>query len=415
MNRLVFVEPGLAAEAGHPQAHARALAAECSRRGWVFEFLTNAGVGETFLGDLPATAAFRVNVYAQPRFRHPLFVLEAWRSWSRRYHMDFATAGDALCLSGKDILILNSVRIAVLDGYARWLASRPVDARPATVIMLRMAVEDGLPGAALPAASRWLYRRILGKLQALLALRLRLGADTRLIAEDFERLTGLPVADIPFPVEIPAPLPPRESSASTHLVFPTSGRGRGFHLLPDALAPALARYPGLAATVRVPYQKRKFNAPYIARLAGMAPRVRLIEGDLGEPEFYQLLSDADAVLLPYDPGVFAKRSSQILVQSAALGRPVIVTRGSFLDYECRTTGIVGVTAEALTAEALADAIQRFVEDRERLVAAAWAACPEQRRRHTAAAFMDRLIEFAERGKAPAGGTGTAHGVVNSSG
>jgi hypothetical protein len=109
--------------------------------------------------------------------------------------------------------------------------------------------------------------------------------------------------------------------------------------------------------------------------------------------------------------VFAKRSSQILAQSAALGRPVIAVAGSFLARECQATGIVGVVAEAFTAEALAAAIEHFVADRERLIAAAWAACPAQRQRHTAAAFIDRLVEFAASCEAPSAAASEADRLV----
>ncbi|MCA0341571.1 MAG: glycosyltransferase, partial [Proteobacteria bacterium] len=259
---------------------------------------------------------------------------------------------------------------------------------------LRLGTEEGLPEPIFPRASRWLYRRVLNKLHTQLGPRLLLATDTTLIGDDFEFLIKRPVASISLPIDVPEPAALR-AEKPVHLVFPSVAVSeRGFHLLPDALEVALQRCPLLSATVRVA-SPRKSYAPLIARLSAMAPRVHLVHGPLDESKFYALLADAHAVLLPYDPFTWAKRSSQILAQSAALGRPVIVMRGSFLDYECQAAGIVGVTAEAFTAEALADAICRFVKDRERLVAEAWAACPEQRRRHSVGAFMDRLVEFAE--------------------
>jgi glycosyltransferase involved in cell wall biosynthesis len=125
----------------------------------------------------------------------------------------------------------------------------------------------------------------------------------------------------------------------------------------------------------------------------MAPQVRLVHGALSEERFYQILTDADGVVLPYDPDVFAKRSSQILAQAAALGRPVVVIAGSFLDDECRSAGISAVTAEAYTAAALGGALVRFAMEREKLAKAAWAAGPIHRERHSASAFVDRLLSF----------------------
>lgn len=395
MKRLILAEPGFRGSTGHEHAHARVLAAECARRGLAFHVLASGQASDPALEGLPAQKTFRVSVYQRPPSSRRTAVLVAMRRSSRKFRKDFRVALDGLHAGRGDLLLLNTVKIPVLAGIDGWLRTRHETLRPAVAVVLRLGAEEGLPGGLMPNVSRLLYRRVLNKLHNRLGRRLLLAADTRLIGEEFERLIGRPVVSIPLPIDVPQPLPPPVSPVSTHLVFPSSGVDRGFQLLPDALGKALSGNPELTVTVRAPLHKRDGDQAVIEQLKLMAPRVRLIEGALDEPDFYSLLAGADAALLPYSPTVFAKRSSQILAQAAALGRPVIVMAGSFLAAECQANGIVSVTAREFTAEALADAIQRFTDQREELVAAAWRACPAQRCRHSAAAFMDRLVAFCE--------------------
>ena len=401
MQRLILAEPGLKGSTGHEHAHARVLAVECARRGFGFELLASAHAADAATAGLPARKVFRVSVYARAPEPGRMATLKAVRAWSRKFRKDFERALDSLQVGPDDLLLLNTVKVPVLVGIDRWLSRTPRDLRPSLAVILRLGAEEGLPDGLMPDLSRWLYRHILNRLYARLGPRLLLASDTRLIGEEFERLTGRPVAPIPLPIDVPQPTPPDCSSDAIHLVFPSSGVSRGFHLLPEALASAFARNPRLTATVRAPLHIRGGEKIALEQLGRMTGKIRLIEGALDEPAFYDMLSDAGAILLSYDPEVFAKRSSQILAQSAALGRPVIVVAGTFLDRECRDNGIVSVTAEAFTSEALADAIDRFVRRRERLAHAAWNACPMQRRRHSAAEFMERLVEFSETARASA--------------
>lgn len=401
MNRLILVEPSMGTRLGHERSHALPLAEECARRDLGFHVLTHEKASPETIASLPARRTFRFKIYSQLRRHNSASSLLALRRWSRRYKRDFTRAFRDLHAQPSDLMLLNTVNIAVLRGYASWLSAKAYNERPATVVALRLVAEQGLPGSLqgpiLPQVSRWLYRRALDKLHKQLGPKLLLATDTRLIGEDYERLIGRDVAHIPLPIAVPQPVAPKLTSSPPHLVFPSgAGPERGFQLLPDALAGAASSNTSFTATIRAAGPLAR--APLIDRLEAMAPQVRLILGELDEGAFFSMLSDADAVLLPYDPQVFAKRSSQIIAQSAALGRPVIVMAGSFLERECQLEGIVGVSAEAFTSKALAAAIQRFCADRKRLTAAAWAACPAQRRRHTAAGFMDQLTEFDRRAR-----------------
>jgi hypothetical protein len=308
MRRLVLADPGIEIATGHDYAHACTIGKECARRGVPLEVLASIKADPQIVSALGCRTLFRVGLYDRPGFRHPAHALAAYVSWSRTYRQDFSAALDGR-VGADDLLLLNTVTISVLKGFAVWLAGRPAGERPATAVMLRLGVEEGLPRFALPGLSRVLYRRVLDRLHRILGPRLLLGTDTRLIGEDFERLIGKAVAPVPLPISVPEPVPPQCQPRSVHLVFPTAATSeKGFHLLPDAFAASLAAVPDLTATIRVANPRRSY-APLVDRLRAMAPRVRILEGALDDARFYGLLCRADAVLLPYDPRVFAKRSS----------------------------------------------------------------------------------------------------------
>jgi glycosyltransferase involved in cell wall biosynthesis len=293
-----------------------------------------------------------------------------------------------------DLILLNTVTISVLDGYSSWLSKRPPLKRPNTVVIFRLGAEEGLPGKFYPTLSKLIYLLSIRKLIGLLNRRLLLATDTMAIGAEFARFTFSQVKDIPLPISVPEATPPLVSP-QVSVVFPSAAYAqKGFSLLPDALESAMRRCPSLGATIRVA-NAPEFMKPVVDRLQAMAPRVRLIHGALPEDRFYQMLSEADGVLLPYDPAVFRKRSSQILAEAAALGRPVIVIAGSFLDAECRAAGISAVTADAFTPVALEAALVRFAVERENLARAAWAACPRHRQRHSASTFVEQLLTFAQ--------------------
>jgi glycosyltransferase involved in cell wall biosynthesis len=393
VKRLILVEPGLMRAIGHEQAHARVLAAECAKRGVAFHVLANKKAEDCVVSDLAAQRAFEISVYSTAKPTGPLDILKIRAAWSRRYREDFGGALNPAGVNRRDFVLLNTVTISVLDGYASWLASRLPEERPATAVILRLGAEEGLPGRHYPRLSKWLYRRSILKLSGYLNGRLFLASDTSAIGSEFKRLTHREVASIPLPILVPEATPPRPQAWSRSVVFPSSARAqKGFSLLPEALRLAMQRRPDMRATIRVA-DAPKSAAPVIDQLQAMAPQVRLIQGALPADRYYQMLSAADGILLPYDPVVFAKRSSQILAEAAALGRPVIVIAGSFLDRECQRAGIAAVAAEAFTGAALGAALQRFAADRDLLANAAWASYRLHRHRHSASAFMNQLLSF----------------------
>jgi glycosyltransferase involved in cell wall biosynthesis len=396
--RVLIPDPGLRHTRGHNYAHAWALADECRQRSIAVDILAHVDVSDEAIQRLHCRPIFRTFFYDGGPKRVPApYSLGLYVVRARRYFEDLS-AGLTGRAGRDDVVLLNNVDCGFLAGYARWLASLSADARPGSAIALRFAPDDGLARGRLPGVSRTIYERLLRRIRRLTDGRLLLGSDTTLVAQDFAKLLGCEISYLPLPLSLPAAEPRPTHSGGGHLVFLGNPRKeRGVHLLPEALSAALEKLPDLSATIQVSKAggvAGRRLAGTIERLRELAPRVELIERDLSESEFYQCFTDSDAVLLPYDPGNYAKRSSQVLAEAAGLARPVIVIRESFLQHEMASAGIAGVVCEHFSGPALAEAIVYFAEHRQELLEDSWRRCEGLRKLHSAAGFVDCLESLA---------------------
>lgn len=399
--RIILPDPGIQDRRGHHYAHAWSIAEECKRRSIDMEVLTHLAVSDDVSDRLKCSPVFRTYFYDRgPKRRASWYylALHLVRSWKYRKDLSLGLSGRA---GPGDVVLLNTIDCSLLKGYARWLERLPAARRPFTVIVLRFLPEEGLPRGHWPEVSRRIYKRLLNRIEGLAPGKLLFGTDTKLIAQDFEALLGAEVARIPLPLKLPDARPRDAQSDQVHLVFLGGPQEkRGFHLLPEALSEAMAKFPNLRATVQVSHPDRaskKSLVPLVDKLRQLEPRLEIIEGEIDEAEFYRRILSSDAVLLPYDPKVYAKRSSQMLAESASLGRPVIVTRGGFLEHEVDAAGMVAVLCERFDSRALAEAIAGFVTNRRRLVEQAWASSSLLSRGYRVEDFVD-CLEFLAKGK-----------------
>lgn len=397
--RVILPDPGIQDRRGHHYAHAWSIAQECKRRSIDMAVLTHLELSDDVSDRLDCSPIFRSYFYDPGSKRKASwYCLGLYFVRSREYQKDL-TLGLFNHVDPGDVILLNTVDCSLLRGYARWLERLPAAKRPYTVIVLRFLPEEGLPRGRLSQVSRLINKRLLDRIGSLAPGKLLVGTDTKLIAREFENLLGAEVAHIPLPLKLPEARPRDTYSDQVHLVFlGGSQEKRGFHLLPDALSEAMGKFPNLRATVQVSHPERasnKFLAPLVDKLRQLGPRLKIIEGEIDETEFYQRIVSSDAVLLPYDPKIYAKRSSQMLAEAASLGRPVIVTRGGFLEHEVAAAGMVGVLCERFDSSALAEAIARFVTNRRQLVEQAWASGSLLRKSHRVEDFVDCLELFAK--------------------
>jgi len=109
--------------------------------------------------------------------------------------------------------------------------------------------------------------------------------------------------------------------------------------------------------------------------------------------YLQLLMDADAVLLPYDPSEYAYRSSNLFVEALGCGKPVLVTAGTAMADELERLGPVGVVMKDYTQRSFIEGVRDLVANLDQLRGAAERIAPEIRARHTAPAFARQVLDW----------------------
>ena len=161
--------------------------------------------------------------------------------------------------------------------------------------------------------------------------------DTEAIAAAVEEITGVGIPTWPMiSVADPDQLK-REKSGSrrrhrVRLVAPIqTQRGKG-------LSAVLALAEGMHASLR--RGRVSLAARFLAQSGDTARDLEwadrltqlggeLIEGDLTDDQYVQMISEADIVLLPYRSDIFRTRTSGVLLDAVAAGTPIVATRGTW--------------------------------------------------------------------------------------
>lgn len=231
------------------------------------------------------------------------------------------------------------------------------------------------------------------------AARLRFYTDTDALTAQYRALSrGTAVATLPIPVDaVETPNGPRAPGPLRIAYLGNARTEKGFQHLPDLAEAIRAKYLASGRARLLVQSNASFSledhliSAARRRLAALGePFVTLFPHALDAAQFQQLLTDADLVVLPYDPQLYRRRSSGILIQALAAGRPVVVPSGCWLSDTAPAHCSVTYAEPA----GLADAVARAVETFPALSAAAAAGARSWRERHTAEQLVRQLLGAA---------------------
>lgn len=162
--------------------------------------------------------------------------------------------------------------------------------------------------------------------------------DTEAAVDDLERLTGLRVAVWPMimvtdPEGLKRASQHRRGSAACRLVAPVqTQQSKGFPMIVDLaerLSPDLERGEVDLAVrfVRQPSGMPTGDIERAARIRDVGARI--VGGDLTDDDYQALVGGGDVILLPYRADVFRTRTSGVLLDAIAAGKPVVATEGTW--------------------------------------------------------------------------------------
>ena len=90
-------------------------------------------------------------------------------------------------------------------------------------------------------------------------------------------------------------------------------------------------------------------------------KFEVIDAELTKSDYSHLLSEADIIALPYDPKVFAERTSGLVVDAAYLGKPMIVLEGGWIADTVSKFGN-GIIVTSFSSEEFVPAVNDLIRD-----------------------------------------------------
>jgi glycosyltransferase involved in cell wall biosynthesis len=322
---------------------------------------------------------------------------------ARLFENEVAAALRHARCSSDDIIFLPTIRTSEL--FALWKAvQRTSDFHflQFHIVLRRDASEMDFPEDGAPGISV-MFREIQG---APAGKTFRFYCDTAQLCADYTSLTDdlleFRLLPIPFPDPNYDPTSLQKWSAGPAIKLVYLGGARvekGFHLISGAMRFLQKAYPGkILWRLQAPLSGGLEEPEVIEARREMTSvrdgSIELVERNLTSAEFQSLLLSADIVLLPYLREFYRARSSGILVQVLAAGKPVIVPSGTWLSSQTNETGAVEFAGPSDFPDAVLHAVRQLpgLTREARARAAAYAAF------HNA----DALLEMLERDPRQAG-------------
>jgi len=254
----------------------------------------------------------------------------------------------SLCVGPNDVVFLPTAHSREAFAIRRWAHHNGDDQSPHFHFEFRHAIA---PPGDLRAGGRYVLKETQVHKAFLAAFRaypevprMHFYTDTHRLSTDFSQLTGLrfDVLPIPFRARLIPATPPAERQGCCVLYLGEPREEKGFHLLPGLIQTLLPSHIRtgrirfeIQAGIHSDHRSRKMrNAlSQLKALARETAQVRMFgQGEcfLAPEEYYQRLAEADIVLLPYDARAYRARSSGVLAEAIAAGKPTVVCFGTWL-------------------------------------------------------------------------------------
>lgn len=188
--------------------------------------------------------------------------------------------------------------------------------------------------------------------------------ETRAMASYYASMAGMSVGVMPGPglrLEMTGEARPSQSETPTVVCMGHANVAKGYHLLPQAIGSVLRK--GIRVRFLIHGNTHDCDDPraiatmaVLERLPCERSTVLVNTGILTAEDYQQWMSQADIVLMPYDPAVYGvSRGSGVLADAERLGLPAIAPRSCGFAASGIAEGRI-VPIESYDSDGVADAI-----------------------------------------------------------
>jgi len=397
--RVVLLDPGLQSAIGHHYNLDLGLVAELRRLDVAYRLFVNQSVAPDLAARLGAEPHFLFHPYRRLSTDAMVADLEDYLDLNDQALADLM-ALSALTDLEDALIVVHTTTNRMLLALARWLGSGalPATARLALVLPHVTGLVNGTGGSWDAALYRHAFNRLKPHLD-----RVSLMTLSRMQARDFTLLAGAPVGLMPYPNPASGWLRDRSSAkrparAKRRILFCGEATLRkGFDLLPDIIRAVGAARSDVEFVVQL--NGWQADAERVAEFQAFARArydTRTVTGFLGEDDYFALIDDADAVLLPYQSPVYRSGTSAVFEEALYLGRPVIVPPGTMMAEQLSPHPRAGKVAAGMDAASFAAAVLALVEGLPEFTAGAGAAGQAWRARDGMDRFAAHLLACGTR-------------------
>lgn len=353
---IILLDPGCVSATSHNAAVNYAFRDECQRLQAPFRCYYNHGAEQavnTELGGLPVFHSF----IPYGRAADPGVVVPEFQSLSNLFLTDL-TSHVAPSIQDGDTLVAHTVTAPHVAALGVWLR----EIRKSLKVRIVLRFHPGF--RANDTQEELLRESYVASLKNFATSALnhdtKVFADSEILSAYYRDLVGIPVETAPIPIDFTqAPHPPAASGTLRFMYLGEAREEKGFGLLFEAVRMVYSRGHDVRFTIHVPH----LSEEQAERIPTYDGRLQWITGPLLPKPYYQLLSTASAVLVPYDKREYTYRTSHIFVEALGLGKPVVTMKGTWMASEMtRMAAMPGAIASDFSAPALGQAMCELVEN-----------------------------------------------------
>lgn len=391
-----IVNPNLKNLLGHYFEYVHSLMEAVGKKGYEFLVLASTEAEPTVMEKLPAKKAFSREIW----HANPLLLLTPfgrkintlieniifYRIIRRTLHESTVNPGwvvfcDSLCHNQ-------------MLAWAWWFRALPLERRPRLILLFRY-------GSVM--FDWWSDQKTMAKAFSMLKEadidgRLSLFSDSSRLAGEYSRFTDIPIRVAPIPHTMHPAL--NSDGASENVL------SRPLRLASLGGARDEKGYLEIIDAINILKERRlleKFD--FVLQTNGAAPEllkatqnleaanlrnVRFIHDTLSSQDYYELVRSADVILLPYWRSIYAARTSGILTEALAAGKPVIATEDTWMSDQL-TAYDTGLTCKDRNPKDIVRAIIEAESRRNEIMSKACNAKERWLKDHNPDALMDALL------------------------
>ena len=286
-----------------------------------------------------------------------------------------------------DRVVMHTAHPWAIGGLHSWLAQSGMPKVNISIIF-RFAPDYNIKPAARLVITKY-FGDVLAQLRSL-DPNVGLFADTPGLAEICEKQFGAPFFVIPISVDIAAAdkSAPLDMDGPVRFVFAGEARTeKGIDFVPKA-AEGLAAHDRHA---RIILQTCSGASETSRRRLELAPNIEILGQSLHGKSYQDFLLSGTYILTQYDPDQYTLRTSHIFVEALSLGRPVVTSKGSWMEDElARLAPGAGICVD-YSAEGLLSGLVAGLEQSGVHLTAARGHMDQVRSRHSAERFFRAVV------------------------